>query len=202
LTSIAELPWIALIRTLLVYLHLLALLVAVAGMTVVDLGLFSGRLPRTDLHRGAGTVTRALAALWVTGLLLISLDTGWQLQRLMGLPKLQAKLIVVLVLSANGWLLHRHVFSRVDGEARIPLAAIRSACLLGAVSTCSWAYAMFLGIAGSLTPLLGLLGFLSLYGLALLAASLTAQHLVAPRLHAAHRPGLAPIEPPNRLHAL
>lgn len=184
-----DINWIAASRALLVYTHLLALMAAVAGIAMADFSILARRgsagprrVSRKLLQRAMTLVAGALAALWVTGLALITLDTGWQLDALLARPKLQAKVVVVLLLSLNGWLLHRWVFRELLVLGHLPAELMPRATLLGAVSAASWGYAAFLGLAAPFAAALGLGGFLGAYGVALLLAYGVALRFVLPVL--------------------
>jgi hypothetical protein len=174
-------------RLALLFLHLLAFAAAFVGVAFGDHALFARSRIRTELlHSASRVVVAALASLWITGLLIVAVDTGFAWQPLESRPKLLAKLSVVLALTANGVLLHRWVFPRlVPGRAATREQALREAglaSLLGGFSAASWLTAAFIGLAKPLAALLGYGGFMALYALALLAALPVAWWLIRPRL--------------------
>ncbi|MCW3780245.1 hypothetical protein [Defluviimonas salinarum] len=93
-----------------------------------------------------------------------------------------AKITVVAVLALNGAALHWILFPMLKGPRGGSRRCAVPACLLGAVSSVSWLYASFLGVAKPLASALGLSGFLGLYALALGLAMAGALLIVAPRL--------------------
>lgn len=143
-------------KTLLVYAHLLAACVSVGILLLQDLSLAKTRgkplSPKAcnDLRSAADIMFIALVILWVTGLTLVI--TGYLAnpeQYLMN-PKLWAKFTVVSILTLNGLLLHYFSFPRVISHTgllgRSPLEQTLIAAT-GAISSTSWLYACFLGIA-------------------------------------------------------
>ena len=110
----ADLDFPAAARAILIYAHLLAFAAAVAAIAFGDFAIFAGQRVNTALlKQSARIVTLALAALWMTGLGIIWLDTQFALDAIAGKPKLLAKLAVVSLLSLNGVLLHRLAFPRI-----------------------------------------------------------------------------------------
>lgn len=142
-------------KTLLVYVHLIAACVAIGILLIQDLALskLRGR-PMTadmidDLQKSAGIVFVALVALWVTGLGLVVhgyLDNPAYLMN----QKLWAKFTVVSILTLNGLFLHYYSFPRLmSAKGFIGHAAGEQLFIVvtAVVSAVSWLYACFLGIA-------------------------------------------------------
>jgi hypothetical protein len=159
-----------LLRILLVYMHLIACCVAIGAILISDLGilvrLYQGRIDKraANLQYLKKTVAAMLLMLWTTGLLLIVHDaatSGWSY--ILSNPKLQAKIIVVALLTLNGVLLHYRVLPMLGkASSLLKLAAGQRtwAIWAGALSGVSWMYAAFLGVARPLawvTPLGNLL---------------------------------------------
>jgi hypothetical protein len=171
-------------RLIALYPHLIACCVALGGIILSDAKfiLSKGQLNEADrifLLDLSRIVSFALLALWLTGLSIIAIDfahwPNWS--ELLAKPKLIAKLVVVCVLTLNGYLLHRIVLPTFAQQ--IPLTTLETKRLrgmfaLGAISGTSWLFAAFLGIAKPLTATLGLAGFLSMYAALLLGAISTA----------------------------
>ena len=158
------------LRILLVYFHLIACCVAIGAILISDLGilvrLYQGRIDKraANLEYLKQTVSAMLVILWITGLLLITHDAvgnGWS--HTLSNPKLQAKIIVVALLTVNGMLLHYRVLpmmSKASSLLRLAAGQRTWAIWAGALSGVSWMYAAFLGVARPLawkTPLLDLL---------------------------------------------
>lgn len=157
-----------LVRSLLIFMHLAAMIAAGISIAFGDYAILRHRPVNRDLMvKASRAVTWSLVALWVTGLSVISLDMSTVALTLAKAPKLQAKLTVVLILTANGFLLHRYTLTALGGRQRPSEQQVRVAAILGAVSATSWGYAMFLGVAKAWAPILGATGFLLLYALGL-----------------------------------
>jgi hypothetical protein len=175
-------PLLAL-RQGLLFAHLCVFALAFAEIVHGDLRLL--RQPRLDLDalgRTARIVGVSLLMLWITGIGLVALETGFDPAPTAAKPKLLAKLVVVSALSANGVLLHHLAFPMLrTGAARSSAASIVVA-VLGAVSTVSWGYAAFLGSARIIAAGMTLDRFLLLYGAALAGGLFVAVTIVAPLL--------------------
>ena len=170
------------LKTLLVYAHLLATCIALGRVLLADHKLWLWRktpLGSTQLaylEETQKVVTLALLALWVTGLALVLqgyLDEG---QRYLLNQKLWAKVAVVLLLSLNGMLLHRVGFPQLQ---RAPYTfqsfSERSRlALLGALSTSSWLFAAFLGVARPWNHMLPCLHVLTVFAALVALACSTA----------------------------
>lgn len=174
-----------LVRMFLVLGHLTALMAAAIAVAFGDYALLGRSRVQTDLmHRSSQAVAWALAGLWLTGLGIIYVDTQFALVSLMAKPKLLAKLTVVLVLTANGFLLHARVLpalSRLYEPLRAQSVA-RLAAVAGGVSAAGWVFGLFLGVAKPLAPILQYKGFIALYVLVVTGALLVARKVVAPQL--------------------
>ncbi len=143
-------------KTLLVYAHLLAACVSVGILLLQDLALAKTRgnpLPEKmvhDLRTAADIMFAALVVLWVTGLALVIVGYLDNPQQYLMNPKLWAKFTVVSILTLNGLLLHYFSFPRVVSHTgllgRSPLEQSLIATT-GAISSTSWLFACFLGIA-------------------------------------------------------
>ena len=136
-----------------------------------DLALFE------NVHR---TVGWALLLLWISGLWLLALRTGFQPQAFT--PKLFAKLAVVSILTVNALLMARlalPVLDRMVGwhMGDMPFFDRLRLTVVGALSAASWVAALCLGVfaafrsmsAEQLTDFFG-----AMYGIALGAGILTA----------------------------
>jgi hypothetical protein len=182
---------VTLVRQALLYAHLIAFAVALAEIIRADWRVLWAVPDPAALHRTARLVAWTLLGLWVTGLGLTGLDTGFDPAIIAAKPKLLTKLVVVVALSGNGVLLHRIAFPLLGSSApRRPAVTILIAAL-GAVSTVSWFFAAFVGVARLIAGSMTLGGFLALYATALAGGVLLAALVVAPMLRtrlAAARP--------------
>ncbi len=173
----------ALVRMLALYTHVLACFAAAASVVLGDLAIFMPkRVDRVLLRKASRLVSWALLALWMSGLVLIGIDTGFAPDVILERPKLLAKLSVVLILSVNGWALHRWAFPVLASPQETPQKAAGLPALLGGVSSASWLFAAFLGVAKPLAIVLHYPGFMGLYAACLAVAIAVALGLMRQRL--------------------
>ncbi|WP_348943749.1 hypothetical protein ABHF33_09565 [Chitinibacter sp. FCG-7] len=184
------------LRVLVLFPHLLACCVALGAILLSDAKFLLKRgvlndQERAALHDLSRVACIALGFLWLTGLSIIAIDFGhfpsWA--ELVSKPKLIAKLTVVIILSINGYLLHRFVLPHFVQKTDLNQLAHRRIYLmlmLGALSGASWVFAAFLGIARPLTAILGYSGFMVTYLVivlgAIASASLFAKHIFIPSI--------------------
>lgn len=174
-----------LVRMVLILVHVLTVAAAAVGIAFGDYAIFAR--PRIDadlLHKAGTAVAVTLLLLWLTGLAVIWIDTGFEWAVLMAKPKLLAKMTVVMLLTANGGALHQFVFKRLCSRQSASRLSARLPAILGAISVVTWLYAAFLGLAKPIAPLLGYSGFIGLYIAALVAGIAVALYLIEPRLAA------------------
>lgn len=143
-------------KTLIVYAHLLAACIAVGVLLIQDLALAKTRggrlseLAARELTRAADIVFIALVVLWISGLSLVLMGYVENPQQYLMNEKLWAKFTVVSLLTINGVALHYFSFPRVIsprglmGQPAIDQVLVT---LTGAVSSVSWLFACYLGIA-------------------------------------------------------
>jgi len=171
-----------------VYVHLLACCVAIGLVFTSDTAMVRDILKRTVFteHDNAHmeslqkSVVVALICLWVTGTAIIGIDyLDKGLEYFMN-PKLQAKVIIVVLLTYNGVLLHRLVLPALQKAGSLldlGFSARMLALFCGALSAVSWLYAAMLGVGRPLAwkyslsdllmayPVLIMLGFLTMLAL-------------------------------------
>ena len=144
------------LKTLIVYAHLLAACVAVGVLLIQDLALAKSkgsRLSETaikELTKSADIMFIALVVLWISGLSLVLVGYIDNPQQYLLNEKLWAKFTVVAVLTLNGIALHYFSFPRmISSRGLLGQPAIEQIlmALTGAVSTVSWLFACYLGIA-------------------------------------------------------
>lgn len=143
------------LKTLLVYAHLIAACLAIGVLVVQDIALAKWRGRAMDaaaidnLKRNSGLVTLALVVLWVSGLAIVVLGYLQVPNYLMN-QKLWAKFTVVSILTFNGLFLHYYSF-RVLASPVGFIGASRVAQFLvlvtAVISLVSWLYSCYLGIA-------------------------------------------------------
>lgn len=184
------------LRLLVLFPHLLACCIALGAILVSDARFLTKRgildeHDRKSLNDLMRIATGALFALWSTGLIIIAIDFGHipTASELLAQPKLLAKLSVVLILTLNGYLLHRYampVFTKKANFRELAKLRINFIFALGAISATSWIFAAFLGVARPLTPIFGYSGFMLAYVCVVLGAVclsfLFVKHFFMPQL--------------------
>ena len=169
-------------RTALLLLHLAGLVVGLGAALLMEIRLLphlrARPLERRDLawlETGGTCVKVGLGLLWLSGAALVAL--GWMNNPDILLnPKLHAKLVIVVLLSVNGVVLHQLVLpylrgrvgqTILSGASRAQLAGLMGSAALSAVS---WQAAAFLGMARELNFTVAAGDILGFYGLLVLAA--------------------------------
>lgn len=164
----------------LVFTHFVASAVAVVTILQTDwllLKRYDEALTRRDvrqIHQAKPVVTVALWVLWLTGLSICVLGYLKNPDYLFN-QKLMMKLLVVEILTLNGLFLHEVAFKHVRPgrvmAAQSPITQ-RMLVLMGALSSTSWLFACFLGIARPLNNLPNFYDLLSGYLVILLGSVL------------------------------
>lgn len=176
------------VLTLLIGIHLLGMCFGLGGATMLDLWILRwlrrGSLPveigRT-FHFISSVVTAGLCLLWLSGLgffALYAMESPGKLEN----PKLWAKVLVVIVLTINGVIIHAFVLPKVLRDLSRPLlfgvSRMRATLFIasGAVSAVSWytafAFGIFRELNNSVTFTLLVIMWLTLIAAASLAAIL------------------------------
>lgn len=144
------------LKLLVVYAHLLATCLALGSILVADWRMFRERHQRLRPEGLAGLAqtqriaNSSLAALWVSGALLVLLGYADQSMHYLLNQKLWAKISVVSLLTLNGVLLHRYAFPALRQgviPAYLPARKRHALATLGGISGASWLFAALLGIA-------------------------------------------------------
>jgi hypothetical protein len=149
----------------LLFIHVIVFAMTLAAVLREDLRLVqTQRIDANRLLHTARAVSIGLSALWASGLMLVAIDAATSAGPWLPSAKLQAKLIVVSVLTVNGWALHAWVFPRLWSVAVRIDRGLWPAAALGALSSASWVTASFFGVARIISPWLSLAGFMALYG--------------------------------------
>jgi hypothetical protein len=163
-----------LLRMAVVYVHLLACCVAIGLLITNDVAMIKSLIRADASHvvevqhlRGLQKLmTRALQMLWLSGVAIVAMDVaikGWDC---LGNPKLQSKLVVVIVLTLNGAALHHLVLPhlhRAGSVLRLSWRRQQLALLAGSVSAVSWLYAALLGVGRPLNWKFSMLEILACY---------------------------------------
>ncbi len=152
-----------LIRMGVIYAHLIACCVAIGLVLTSDYAMvkqmISGRYDAVHSEKDhfdtlKETVLLALAMLWLTGIGIVLLDYYVKGTEYFHNPKLQAKVLVVLLLTVNGFLLHSAVLPAIKKAGtlvRMETHARTLAVFAGVVSGVSWFYGAMLGVARPLS---------------------------------------------------
>ncbi|WP_200947318.1 hypothetical protein [Ramlibacter sp. Leaf400] len=161
------------IRMGIVYIHLIACCVAIGTVFMGDLDMVRRLLrssdDRTDpahftsLHT---VVSRALIALWITGVALVGFDVWLKGAGILANPKLQAKIAMVCLLTINGLALQQYVLpylKKTGSLMGLSFSRRMKALFIGSVSGVSWFYAAMLGIARPLNWKFSLTEILAAY---------------------------------------
>jgi len=168
-----------------IYVHLVSCCVAIGLVLTSDIAMVKDLLKRKTFteHDHAHmeslqkSVIVALIALWVTGAAVIGIDYLDKGMNYFMNPKLQAKVIIVMLLTYNGILLHRLVLPALQKAGSLldlGFSARMLALFCGSLSAVSWMYAAMLGVGRPLAwkyslsellmayPVLITLGFLTM----------------------------------------
>lgn len=161
-------------RLAIVYIHLIACCAAIGLILTSDLAmvkkLIKGNAAAPDdidhLHHVKQVVSLSLIALWITGIAIIALDVSVKGLEYFANPKLQAKIVIVSLLTLNGILLHRSVMPSIErfgSLLKLPTAPLMVAIFSGAFSAVSWFYAAMLGVGRPLSWKYSLVEILAAY---------------------------------------
>jgi CRP-like cAMP-binding protein len=144
------------LKTLIVYIHLLATAFALVELLKFDIRLLRNLnrpLAAADLHRlisTKNTVTLALVVLWITGIWFVVNGVIDEPGKYLTNQKLWMKLLTVWLLTVNGMLMHSIGFTHLRPGVVFSEMALKNQWILlgmGVVSSVSWMSAAFLGIA-------------------------------------------------------
>lgn len=152
-------------RLIVIFGHLLLCAFAITTVLYTDLRLAAGSFTRQGLQKAAHLITWVLFWLWVTGLAIIYLDTGFDPEILATKSKLLFKLLTVVVLTINGIVLHKISFPIILNSEPLRLRESVLLAVTGALSTSHWLLAAFVGVARPFAriPLESLLIFYAFY---------------------------------------
>jgi hypothetical protein len=148
----------------LVYVHLIACCVAIGLVLKSDVAMVKDMLKGDQASEAAhmaqmkslqSVVSVALIALWATGAALVTLDAvskgGWQY---FANPKLQTKILIVTLLTLNGYVLHNLVLpwmQKAGSLLNLSFSRTVLATFAGTVSGVSWMYAAMMGVGRPLS---------------------------------------------------
>jgi hypothetical protein len=142
------------LKTLLVYAHLIATCAAIGTIVITDLRLAAKAvgyrvvIPRPERFE-TFLITAALSVLYLTGAAIVWM--GWQSSPdYLANPKLQAKLVLVAVLTLNAIVLHKMVFPVLSRSRPVSRWSRRDWMVVAtsvSLSNSLWFFCAFLGIA-------------------------------------------------------
>lgn len=192
------------LKTAVLFLHLIAMAVAVGKILEFDLRFLpQAQAPLTREGTASLKLTKAIVAaslsvLWLTGATLILLGMQESPAYLQN-EKLWVKVLIVVALTVNGWVMHRWAFPVMQGDtAFLELAMPRMLGLaaLAVTSSVSWMYASFLGIARSWNHTVSFAYPIAVYAVLLMAgwaaASAVLLWLRQSRAHSSRKPQRSP----------
>jgi hypothetical protein len=175
---IATLPVWPGLKTLLVGAHVFGVTVGFGSVLVIDaaVALLLQRRSISEghlelIHFASRLATLGLAVLWLSGLGLLAFYYANDAAALQN-PKLHAKIVVVVILTLNGALVHRIVLPALcRGVGRhlfadMPASGVMGCLAVGAISSVSWITPFLLGLFRELNFALGASKLLLLYGVA------------------------------------
>jgi hypothetical protein len=176
----------------LVFAHLIACCVAIGLVLKSDVTLLKDLLKPEkapdrahikQMNELQHIVTLALAGLWITGAAIVTLDAltkgGWEY---FANPKIQAKILIVTLLTLNGAVLHRAVLpalQKAGSLLHMPFSRAMLAAFAGVISGVSWLYAAMLGVGRPLAWKYSLLELMAAYPVLILGGFLTMLAVVA-----------------------
>lgn len=106
-----------------------------------------------------------LLGLWISGAYLIYMNSGFDVAKIKESPEMMAKLFVVLVLTANTFVLSGLVLPSLHNNANIKGRGSSLIAAVGAVNIVSWAYTAFIGATRVLAPTMTFNTYIELYGM-------------------------------------
>lgn len=157
------------LRTILIFTHLMFFAFAITTVYKSDFKLIFQRPSANDISSIGDQILVCLIALWVTGLTLVYIDTAFEMTKILASQKLLTKLSCVFILTMNAFVIHFAVFRKL-AKKRLSTADMYFMSIFGAISTASWTFASFIGIARPLVKHLTLTDFMIFYGLVIVLA--------------------------------
>ena len=113
LELITTIDWL---RMLLLYSHLVLCVFSISAVLKTDIALVFGSFTRKELESTAKSISMLLLFLWMTGLAIIYIDTGFSPEVLLTKSKLLIKLMCVSTLTLNGIVFAPYIVPGLDRE--------------------------------------------------------------------------------------
>ena len=168
------------LRTALIFVHLMVFAFAITTLFKSDVKLLFQRPNDDEVHTMGNHMLFFLLLLWVTGLGIIWIDTKFDYDVIINAPKIVVKLSCVILLTLNALIIHFVAFKKLK-KAVLSKADMYIMSLSGSISTASWTFAAFLGVAKPLVKHLTMGGFFGLYAFVLVSA-MTGAVLLTPMI--------------------
>lgn len=160
-------------RTILIFIHLIVFAFAITTLYKSDIELLFRRPSAEEIKEMGNHMAIYLLILWITGLGVIYIDTNFGLDKILSAQKLLTKLSCVIILTLNAFVIHFVVFKKL-AKKTLDQADMKIMSISGAVSSASWTFAGFLGIARPLVKHMNLAAFMSFYVLVVACAAIGA----------------------------
>jgi len=138
---------IDLVRTVLIYSHVLLFAFSISLVLWTDHTMLFGSYEAQAITRISSVIKTLLIGLWISGLLVIYIDTGFSPPLIAANTKLIMKVLVVLVLTFNGTLLHYIALEILLFDGYLDKKNARLLAISGSISTSHWLLAAFVGVA-------------------------------------------------------
>lgn len=150
------------LKSIITFIHLAGLALGLGGAWLLDMYIVKNLVhkPITEekykfIHFSANIVTIGLAILWISGIAFIAFYYFFTPEYLHN-QKVWAKVFVVTVLTANGFLIHKVLLPKLKQSIGSPMLSAFSyktsylMMVVGTVSCVSWLYPVILGVTKSL----------------------------------------------------
>lgn len=160
------------VKSFVVYTHLLLTCLALGTVIYADWCLFRERNKvisqsvRWLLQEMRFFFVYLLVGLWVSGIAIVALGYSEQGIHYLQNQKLQAKVILMVILTLNAIFLHKVIFPRLDqiqSLADLPPRQLLSLLSAGAISSGSWSFIAYLGVARFMNHTFSISAVLILY---------------------------------------
>lgn len=170
------------LKSLIVFAHLITVCMALGSVFVMDIKLLLWRKHKPNkiqlqrMEETQSIANYALIGLWITGAVIILYGYNLEGMKYVLNEKLWAKIFVVFVLTTNGFFLHKIAFPKLKHHALvdIPQPMLAIVMVMGAISSISWLFAAYLGIARHWSYSMPILNILVIYACLIITACIGA----------------------------
>lgn len=150
------------IRTIAIFIHLIVFAFAITTLYKSDFKILKQRPTNFEIEKMGNEMLTYLLLLTITGLIVVYVDTNFEIERITTSQKLMTKLFCIAILTMNAFFIHLVVFKKLNKQV-LTSFDMKLMSASGAISTVSWTFAGFLGIAKPLVKHFSLINFVSLY---------------------------------------